>query len=661
MPSINIQIFSFNAGEWSPRLEGRVDLQKYYSSCRICENFIPMTHGPVQRRPGTYYVADAKYFNRKARLVPFEFSTKQAYILEFGHNYIRVYKDRTQVQSGGVAYEVVTTYTEDEIFELSFAQSADILYIAHSAHPPAMLTRTSDTSWTLSDVAFVDGPYMEENSDASLQLTPSATTGNITLTSNYDVFTAENIGSFFNMKHASTYGHVMITAFTGERNVSATVISTLGGTGATTIWREGAFSLRRGYPSCVSFFEERLVWACTDYQPQTMFFSESANFYTHTPNGTDAGDAMVYTINSDQVNVIRWMVPQDYLIVGTTGGEWKVGGETKDDPITPTSVTVRRQSTYGSSIVSGLLLNDAVLFVQRQGKKVREISYDYKKDGYVSADLTILAEHIAGDGITSMDYQSEPDSILWATRDDGVLLGMTYERAQDVIGWFRCVTDGEFESVAIIPGDGEDEIWVTVKRVIAGETKRFVEYFSARDFGSLKEDGFFVDSGLTWDTGTAASSFSGLDHLAGATVDICADGAALEQQIVSPDGAITLDADYEVVHIGLPFSSTLKPMRIEGGGGLGTSQGQIKSIHHATVRVDKTLSCQVGPSFDKLHDISFGMDPELYTGDTYKVPLKGGLNTNGDVMIYVDKPLPCTILGIILEADVYDTRGNRGE
>lgn len=660
MPSQNICISSFNAGEWSPRLEGRVDLEKYYNAVRLCENFIPMTHGPVQRRPGTYYVASTKYFNRKCRLVPFEFSTTQAYVLEFGHNYIRVYKDQAQVESGGSAYEVVTTYTEDEIFELSFAQSADTLYIAHSAHKPAMLTRTAHTSWTLTDITFVDGPYMEENGNGSYPVTPSATTGNITMTCTADLWTAENVGSFWNLKHSTTYGYVLITGFTGEREVSATVLVTLGGTTATAVWREGAFSARRGYPACVSFFEERLVWACTDYQPQTMFFSESADFYTHTPNGTNAADAMVYTINSDQVNVIRWMVPQDYLIVGTTGGEWKVGGATKDDPITPTSVTVRRQSTYGSNTVSGLLLNDAVLFVQRQGKKVREISYDYKKDGYVAADLTILAEHIAGDGITSMDYQSEPDSILWATRADGVLLGLTYERAQDVIGWFRCVTDGEFESVAVIPGVGEDEIWVTVKRVINGETRRFVEFFSARDFGSLREDGFFVDSGLTWDTGTAASTFSGLTHLAGATVDICADGAALEQKIVSPAGVVTLDEEYEVVHIGLPFNSTLKPMRIEGGGGLGTAQGQIKSVHHATVRLDKTLSCQIGPSIDKLHDISFGVDPELYTGDTYKVPLKGGLNTQGDVMVYVDKPLPCTILGIVLEVDVYDTRGNRG-
>ena len=258
-----------------------------------------------------------------------------------------------------------------------------------------------------------------------------------------------------------------------------------------------------------------------------------------------------------------------------------------------------------------------------------------------------------------MDYQSEPDSILWATRADGVLLGMTYERGQDVVGWFRCVTDGEFESVAVIPGDGEDEIWVSVKRVINGETKRFIEYFSSRDFGSLREDAFFVDSGLTYDTGTAASTFSGLDHLAGAVVDVCADGAALEQKTVSPAGVVTLDAEYEVVHIGLPFNSTLKPMKIEGGGGLGTAQGQIKTIHHAVVRLDETLSCQIGPSMDKLHDVNFGADPELFSGDTPKIPLKGGMNTLGDVMIYVDKPLPCTVLGIMLEVDVFDTRANR--
>lgn len=152
-------ITNFSAGEIDPRFHGRVDLSQYFNACRILENAIVLTLGGAEKRPGTYFIAEAKNSAKKVRLVPFKFSTTQEYILEFGHNYIRFYKDRGQIVSGGSPVEIVTTYTEAELFDLKFTQSADVLYIAHPAHAPAKLTRSSHTAWTITNISFTTNPF----------------------------------------------------------------------------------------------------------------------------------------------------------------------------------------------------------------------------------------------------------------------------------------------------------------------------------------------------------------------------------------------------------------------------------------------------------------------------------------------------------------------
>ncbi|OPY08257.1 MAG: hypothetical protein A4E67_01025 [Syntrophaceae bacterium PtaB.Bin038] len=741
MATANPLISSFNAGELTPLLDGRPDHAKYYSGCRKLENMIPLPHGGATERPGTYFVASTKDHNRKCRLLRFEFSTTQAYILEFGHYYIRFYKDGGQITSGGVPYEVATGYAEDELFELQFAQSADTLYIAHQAHNPAQLTRTGHTSWTFGAITFTDGPYLEENT-TDITLTPSGTVvgTSITLTASDNLFDADMVGGWFRLKHGSTWGYVAVTAYISATEVTASVMSTLGDTTATDVWREGAWSAYRGYPACVCFFEERLCWAGSPTKPQTIWLSSTGSFFDHTPDGTDSDDAMALTILSDRVNVIRWMVPQNYIIAGTVGAEWRIGGASSSDPITPTSVNAKRQSTYGSNTVQGILINDVVVFVQRQGRKLRELVYNYDADVFAGRDLTLLAEHITNGrdssdnvGIVSMDYQNEPYSLLWAVRYDGQLLCLSYERSEEIGGWSRMITQevtgGSFESVAVIPGDEEDEVWVSVKRTINGVTKRYIEYFKAFSWPDDKEDCFHVDSGLTWDGGDPAAitnitlanpvviyatntlsngdnvrltevggteelndnvytvanatgssfelsgidgsaftaytggglfqqvenSFDGLSHLANMVAAVCAEGGALDEVTISSGGTVTLDDYYSKVHIGLPFTARLQPMKIEAGGVKGTSRGQTKRISHLTANFYKTLACSAGPDEDNLTEIVFDQDDDPYTGEK-DIPFKGRHEVSGDILLVNDKPLPLTVLSIAAFVDTYERR-----
>jgi len=484
--------------------------------------------------------------NPTTRIIGFQFSITQAYILVFTDQNLRIIKDHSLVSDGGEVVEVSTPYLADDLFELQTTQSADVMTIVHADYTPRELIRTSHTAWTLSEIEFKDGPWEEE--EETTAITPSGTTGSITLTSTDAIFAATDVGRLIRLESKgvtewdSTTGYsvgnialedknyicilgntdkkppyamywkehgdnrwywLKITAFTSTKIVTATVSGDdLPNTTAMTVYRMGAWCSANGYPGSVDYFEERLIFAGSNEHPQTIWASASGDYNVMAP-GTDDDDAFVYTIAARGVNAIRWIVPQNVLLIGTMGAEWKASSSNSEEPMSATNISVKRQSTWGSKKVQALLANDVVLFIQRAGTKVRELTEDpnslsYK---YIAPDLSLLAEHITEDGIDDLAYQQEPIAIVWGIRDDGVLLGMTYERTQDVVAWYRFVTDGEFKSIATIPGTTEDESHIAVQRTIEGENRVYLEYFMPFDWGDDRTDCFFVDCGLTGDNG----------------------------------------------------------------------------------------------------------------------------------------------------------------
>ena len=198
MPKQLLAVPSFTAGELSSRMQGRTDFQKYFSGATRLENFVVMPHGPVTRRPGTYFVSEVKTSSAKTRLVAFTFSTTQTYILEFGNTYIRFYKDKGQILDSGSAYEISSPYLTAELFDIKFAQSADVMYICHPNHEVMKLARTGHTSWSLDEIEFTDGPYLSQNTTATT-MTPGATTGDDqTLTASASTFASTDVGRLIN-------------------------------------------------------------------------------------------------------------------------------------------------------------------------------------------------------------------------------------------------------------------------------------------------------------------------------------------------------------------------------------------------------------------------------------------------------------------------------
>jgi hypothetical protein len=525
---------NFTAGRLSKRLGGRTDLSKYYNGCSELENFIVHSHGGVSRRPGTRFIAEVKSSSAKTRLVKFQFSVTQSYVLEFGNNYFRVFKDGGQITSGSPAspVEVTTTYTTAQLFDLKFAQSADVMYVVHNEHAVRKISRTSDTAWTITDVDFKRGPFLDPNSTTTT-LTANARTGSsitisasaVTGINSGDGFQSTDVGRLVKLHH----GFAKITAVTNTTTVTATaqdnedfvaelepvyaastisfaegdpdstglehndrivdsakkfiaegfkdgMTVTISGTTSNnkdvlivkvtedtlvispsddlvaeaadsghTIsgkleaddeWALGAFSTTTGFPSCVAFYEERLTFAATTTQPQTLFFSVGGSFEDFLAGDKD-DSALIYTIGSNEINVIRYLSSSRSLLVGTQASEFAVRASGTDEPITPTNAQIKQQSAHGSTEVEPVKVGHTVLFVQRAGRKLRELTYNFGSDTYIAPDMTILAEDITETGIVDMTYQQEPDSVVWCALTDGRMACMTYQREEKVVGWHK--------------------------------------------------------------------------------------------------------------------------------------------------------------------------------------------------------------------------------
>ena len=674
MARVAAQLTNFTGGELSPRLDGRNDLTKYSSGCKTLENFIVYPHGAAARRPGTNFISEVKTSAKKTRLIPFEFSTTQTYILEFGDQYIRIYKDQGQVQSGGSAVEIATPYLEAELFELKFAQSADVMYICHPNHEVEKLSRTSHTAWTLTDVDFTNGPFMDANTTTTTLNPASHTVGTgvavvasaVTGINGGSGFLTTDIGRLINFRD----GYMKITARADTTNITVEIIKDLGSSTASADWSLGSFSDTTGHPSCVTFFEQRLVFAGTTNQPQTIFFSKSGDYENMDANigGTVADDdAMIYTIASNQVNAIRFMTATRTLIIGTAGGEFTVSGGGTDSAITPTNILIKKQSNHGAANVDAIAVGNATLFLQRAKRKIRELAYNFDVDGYLAPDMTILAEHVTEGGITQMAYQQEPNQIIYAVRGDGELVGLTYQREQQVTAWHRHVFGGVFgsgkaicESVAVIPTDDtEYEVYVIIKRTINGATKRYIEVLNNFDFTTTDNTTFnFLDSQLSY-SGSSTTTLSGLSHLEGQTVSILANGATHPDKVVS-SGAITLDRAVTKAKVGLSYSSILQTMRLDAGSQNGTSQGKTKRIYEITIRLFESVGVEVGESLTNMERIPFrtsadpmdqGIPP--FTGDK-AVEFRGNYDTDGFIFVRQTQPLPLTILSLYPELQTND-------
>lgn len=510
---------NFNGGELDKRLYGRFDIAKYPNSSKKLINFQPLVEGSITRILGTRFVNETKN-NGVVRIIPFQFGTEQAYQIEAGDMYFRFYKDRGRIESPpGTPVEIATPYTLADLEELRFCQDKDVLYLVHPNYAPRKLIRASHTSWSLATYSATDGPYLDENVTTTT-LQPNAVSGNVTITASTPLWAATDVGRYVRIKHivsdVVTWGYAQITGYVSPTVVNATVKTDFSAFSASTSWRLGAWSDTLGWPRLATFHQKRLFFAASKTLPQTLWSTVSGNYESFSPTSKlkpsntiddliQDDSALTLTINNDTVNAIAWLSSGKELTVGTVGGEFTITTGAQNEFLTPGNVTIQNQTNVGSYLNhSAIRIGGSTIFIQKARRRLYETAYNFETDSNLAPDLSLYAHHLLRKKIKSIVYQPQPYSTIWAIRDDGVLLGFTYIRDQQVSSWFQRVLGGKNAKVlsaSVIPGDGQDELWLVVERTINGSTKRYIEYVEyefVEDDITSKEYGLFVDSGLTF-------------------------------------------------------------------------------------------------------------------------------------------------------------------
>lgn len=412
------------------------------------------------------------------------------------------------------------------------------------------------------------------------------------------------------------------------------------------------FGSANNYPSAVTFFEQRLVFAGTNNKPQTFWASASGN-YESMIMGSEDDDAMEFTIASPQVDVIRWVYGDVFLFAGTSGGVYNIGSGSPTIPLTPTNIAVRKHTNFGCNGIPPVKMGNYLYYVQRNNLNLREYVYEYTRETYRATDATLLAEHVLKPKVIATAYQQSPYNLLYCVRSDGEVAIFTRNLIQEVMGWARLSDSGEVESVAVIPrAIGGDEVWFAFKR----GTKRYVEYLEDFSFDAL-EDAFFVRSGLSY-SGAPITVVSGLDHLNGEEVTILGDGAVFPNQTVTSN-EITLSKACSKIQVGLPYEVKLILQKLEYGTALGTAQGKVQRISRLAVKFYRTLGCSIGVEGKKdiLSFRSTGMEmdgpPDLFTGDKVMTFPKG-YDRNINILVWQNEPLPLTLLSMVAFGETHE-------
>tara|TARA_R100001086_G_scaffold116564_1_gene59762 strand:+ start:3923 stop:6676 length:2754 start_codon:yes stop_codon:yes gene_type:complete len=471
--------------------------------------------------------------------------------------------------------------------------------------------------------------------DVYIKVTASATTG-----INDDTgFQTTDVGRYIRLNTEIApqikHGYGEIVERTSTTVVLVQLKTAIAGVGATTEWQLGSFSSTTGYPRTVQLYQQRLVFAGTAEESQTIFFSKTADFFNFSatePLGQQTGQrdsagrsivgeqifedaAISLTISSDTVDQIEWMSEDQRLTIGTSGGIYQLYGSTDDLTLTPFNFSITKVSAWACDPTAlPAKVGNNLLYVQNNGRKLRELAFDKLQDQYSAADLTLRSEDISESGLIATAYQDQPYSVLWCLRNDGRLAGLTYVDLLQMRAWHRHTIGGshtdatygnhaKVESIASIPRGTHDQLYMIVKRTIDGGTKRYVEflerYFVASEI--LPSDAHFVDSGLEEPpTRTSASTaVSALDHLEGESVAILADAAVQPDRTVS-SGAITLQTAATNFRIGFSYNSDIKSLPMVAMTGQGTSVGNRKRIHRFTVRLLESLSFKFGTNANDL-------------------------------------------------------------
>jgi len=643
---------NFTTGEIDPLLKSRIDIDQYYNSLEQARNVVIQPQGGITRRPGLQYVStipSAAAPQSGCRLVPFEFSTTQSYMLLFVHNRMYIYKDKvlqTNINASGNDY-LTTSITSAMIGTIDYAQSADTLIVVQEDMAPKQIKRgASHTAWTITDITFEYIPkfaFSLSTSNPAGTITPSAVDGNITITGSSSVFSSGNVNDY--IEAVDGIGRARIT-----RHVSGTVVEAVveipffntsaiaNGSWLLEVDYVDAWSNTNGYPRTVTFHEGRLYFGGSKSRPNTIFASRVARFFDFNPGEALDDDAIEVTLNTGQVNAVTGLFSGRDLQIFTKGGEFFLP-QSDLDPITPGNVVIQGATKRGSKEgIKPVGAESGTMFIQRSGKSLREFLFSDVELSYISNNISLLSSHLLvspTDLALRKATSTDDGDLLLIVNNDGSLATYSILRGQNVIAPSLSSTDGEFINVAV----DVDTIYFVIKRTVNSNTVYHVETFN---------DDNTTDGSILFIGGTKPSSttLSGLSHLQGKTVKVIADDAMQTDKVVNGSGQITLDAiPTTYVEVGLNYTPTIKTMPVELKLPSGNTVGQKKRIVEATALLYLSQNLTLDAKEFPFTAASF------FTGKKRRKPMLG-YDREGQLTFSQSAPLFFTLLGVEYKVSV---------
>ena len=691
-----VAFLSFTGGEVTPTLSVRYNLEKFGTFLQCCENFIPNLHGDIERRPGTRFVAD---LGAASMLLPFQFNTEPEnnYVLIFQDNVIKVANADGLI--AGVSLE--SPYSLSDAYGLSSAQVGDVVYLAHKKYALRKLTRSGtapDYVWSLTEVALnqsIAAPaslsvaFVRDNADDDAALSYTLRYVVTAVDADGVESLASPIGSAAG-KYPTDWvvgNHVDLSwpAVSGatEYNIYRESAGYYGfiGVSATTSFQDQNFEpdtattpkedwnpfANGNHPATVAFHQQRMVLGGTRDNPASFFMSRTGdyeNFRKSRPLQDD--DPVEYMLASGSIDEIKWVASFGDLLIGTSGAEYKAASS--GAAITPNDIQISVESDWGSSGLMPMIIGLSVMHCQRSGSHVRDLFYSWESDGYAGNDLSLLAPQLVETHrITQWAFQQSPGSNIWAVRDDGTLLCLTYMKEQNVYAWSRHTTRGAFLSAASLSGAQEDVLMLVTEREINGTKKYFLERLAERfrDADAI-EQAFYVDCGATITNETPATTISGVSHLEGCDVSALADGSPLEGLVVQ-NGSIELPYAAKTVNAGLNYISVLMPLPLETDGQGGSTLGKRRAYGTCLIRLYRSVggkyaATRPGDLFAvdawkerEAYDLPFvpekyGMACEPFSGDI-AITLPSGQDADTSLWLMQDRPMPFRVASIMVDVD----------
>lgn len=656
--------YSFSAGEISPLLHGRPDYQRVQSGLRRCRGFVPLRQGGVTRAPGTIHRGTTRS-NGAARLIPFRFSAEDSVVLEFSALRMRVWRYGAPVMAGAEPYELVTPYDADAIWRLRWQQSADVIYMVDGVLRPRILSRLALDNWTITGVPFARGPFGIENTVEAVTIQSSAATGvDITLTGVGGPFVPEHVGARFSLRVANDqtvptwagneevsagdrrrfdgriytvvsgsntgvnppvhrggtrktgkdgpvwsftsdeFGIVTVTAVANANSATGSVVKRLPEavvSEGTWHFAESQFSEKAGWPSTVTIYDQRLVYAGTPSDPRTIWFSAVGNFRDFEPS-VEADGSFAYAISGGSaVSRILWLTAgARALHIGALGEEWSSRAAANLEALGPANATFRLDSSVGASPADPVVPDGRPIFIARDRGRVFELRYAFEQEKNVAYELSLPAEHLGAAGFEEIAWQSAPLRLGWVRRTSGDLAVLVHDPNEDVLGWaVHTLAGGYVESIAV-SGDATgraDVVTMVVRRVIDGETVRHVEELSPF-YGVLTGAQPIAEANHLFGAVVKAeaepfTTVAGLGHLEGETVRVWSEQGDLGEHVVSA-GAVTLEDAVVRATVGLfDAAHWIETLDVQAGVREGASLGRQKRIKAVGVRWHRTAAAEV--------------------------------------------------------------------